>query len=229
MGAFERIHRQSINDGRHLKVLQTDNGKEFQNNRITNWMLQHKISSQYCEKDDKKCLGVAERFNRTIKLMIEKYLTSKNTNRWIDKLPDFVQNYNSSFHSSIFKIPERLEMFDEADLIRKSIAHNNQVTESAVKRGDFVRLLNKRGAFEKEGQRFTLKIYIIEEVGLNSVRVESKHKKFNMFEVLKVSPLSQDIDNSLRQKQLDIYRADKRIREREGIEPNRRRSKKARR
>jgi hypothetical protein len=134
---------------------------------------------------------LAERFNRTIKLMIEKYLTSKNTNRWIDNLPDFVHNYNSSFHSSIAKIPERLEMFDEAELIRKSIAHNNKVTDSAIKRSDFVRLLNKRGAFEKEGQRFTLKIYIVEEVGLNSVRVEGKHQKFNMYEVLKVSPLSQ--------------------------------------
>ena len=48
-----------------------------------------------------------------------------------------------------------------------------------------------------------------------------------MFEVLKVSPLSQDIDNSLRQKQLDIYHADKRKREREGIEPNRRASKRS--
>jgi hypothetical protein len=54
--------------------------------------------------------------------------------------------------------------------------------------------LNKQGAFEKEGQRFTLKVHIVEEVGLNSVRVEGKHQKFNLFEVLKVSPLSQDID-----------------------------------
>ena len=54
-----------------------------------------------------------------------------------------------------------------------------------------------------------MKIYIIEEVGLNSVRVEGKHQKFNMLEVLKVSPMSQDIDNSLRQKHRDIYRADK--------------------
>jgi hypothetical protein len=88
--------------------------------------------------------------------------------------------------------------------------------------------LNKRGAFEKEGQRFTLKIYIVEEVGLNSVHVAGKHQKFNLFEVLKVSPLSQDIDNSLRQKQLDIYRADKRIREREGIEPDRKARKRSR-
>ena len=81
--------------------------------------------------------------------------------------------------------------------------------------------MNKRGAFEKEGQRFTLRVYIVEEVGLNSVRVEGRHQKLNLFEVLKVSPLSQDMDNSPRQKQLDIYRADKRIREREGIEPDR--------
>jgi hypothetical protein len=178
-----KIHEQSINDGRLLKVLQTDNGKEFQNIRIANWMNEHNITSQYCEKDDKKCLEVAERFNRTIKLMIEKYLTSKNTNRWIVKLQDFVQNYNSSFHSSIFKMPEQLEIYDEVELIRKSIAHSNRVTNSIIKRGDFVRLLNKRGAFEKEGQRFTLKVNIVEEVGLNSVRVEGKHQKFNLFEI----------------------------------------------
>ncbi|KAI3655499.1 hypothetical protein MP638_004443, partial [Amoeboaphelidium occidentale] len=125
------------------------------------------------------------------------------------------QNHNSSFYSSISKIPEQLEMYDEAELIRKSIAHNNRVTNSVIRRGDFVRLLNKRVVFEKEGQRFTLKVYIVEKVGLSSVHVEGKHQKFNLFEVLKVSPFSQDIDNSFRQKQLDIYRADKRIRERE--------------
>ena len=40
-GAFERIRQQAINDGRPLKVLQTGNGKEFQNKRVTNWMNQH--------------------------------------------------------------------------------------------------------------------------------------------------------------------------------------------
>jgi transposase InsO family protein len=144
LNALDRIRQKSINDGRPLKVLQTDNGKEFQNARIKNWIHEHNISSQYCEKENKKCLGVEERFNRTIKLIIEKYLTSKNTNRWVDKLQDFVQNYNSSFHSSISKIPEQLEMFDEAELIRKSIAHNNKVSDSAIKRGDFVRLLSIR-------------------------------------------------------------------------------------
>ena len=105
-------------------------------------------------------------------------------------------------------------------MIRANIAHNYKI-DAFIKKGDFVRLLNKRGAFEKEGQRFTCKIYLVEEVGLNSVRVQDKDSKFNIVEVLKVSALSREIDNSLRKKQLSLFKADKRIREREGIEPDR--------
>jgi hypothetical protein len=64
--------------------------------------------------------------------------------------------------------------------------------------------LNKKGAFETEGQRFTCKIYLVEEVGLNSVMVQGKNNKFNMTDVLKVSPLTKEIDNSLRLKQLNL-------------------------
>ena len=53
---------------------------KFQNAAIKAWFEQHDITAQYCEKEDKKCLGVAERFNRTIKLMIEKYLTRMDSN-----------------------------------------------------------------------------------------------------------------------------------------------------
>jgi Integrase core domain len=229
LNALESIRQKAINEGRPLRVLQTDNGIEFQNHQITKWLQEKGIAAQYCDKEDKKCLGVAERFNRTIKLLIEKYITNLDTNRWIDNLDDFVQNYNSSYHSMIKKIPEQLEIFDEAELIRKSIAHNNQVESDSIKRCDFVRLLNKRGAFEKEGQSFTGRIYLVEEVGLHSVMVQGKKDKFNMSDVLKVPPLTKEIDNSLRLKQLDLYKADKRIREREGIEPDRRESKKRKR
>ena len=93
---MDSIRRQVLKDGRPLKVLQTDNGKEFQNAAI-----------------------------------------------------------NSSYHSSIKKIPERLDIFDEVDLIRDIIKHNLKISNDSIKKGDFVRLLNKRAAFEKEGQKFT--------------------------------------------------------------------------
>ena len=222
MDGLERIRKAAIKEGRPLTVIQTDNGKEFRNHSIKAWMDRNNISSFYCEKDDKKCLGVAERFNRTIKFMIEMFLTKMNSNRWIDHLDDFVVNYNSSYHRSIKQIPERLEIFDEVDLIRDSIAHNNVLSTSLVQKGDYVRLLNERGVFEKEGQRYTGKIFLVENVGLNSVKVQGKENKFNLSEVLKVSPLSQEIDNSLRKRQLSLFKADKRMRERESLEPSKR-------
>jgi hypothetical protein len=89
------------------------------------------------------------------------HLRSVNSNQWIDKLDDFVENCNFSNPSSIKKIPERLEIFDKVDIIRDSFAHNDRLDSSSIMRGDFVRLLNKRGAFEKEGQRFTCRYYLL--------------------------------------------------------------------
>ena len=221
LNALETIRLQALNDGRPITVLQTDNGSEFNNNTIVQWMHKYGITSRYCQKGDKKCLGVAERFNRTIKLLIEKYLTSKNSNRWIDRLKDFVSNYNSSYHTTIKNIPERLEIFDEVDLIRSSIKHNRELEDLPIAKGDFVRLLNKKATFEKEGQRFTCKVYIVENVGLNSIKVQGKDRKFKLPEVLKVSPKSKEINNSLRGQQLRLFKADKRLRERERISPNR--------
>ena len=119
INALETIRKRALNDARPIATLQTDNGSEFVNNPTVQWMRKHKITPQYCQKDDKKCLGVVERFNRTIKLMIEKYLTSNNSNTYINRLQDFVANYNSSYHSGIQNYPERLEIFDEAELIQK--------------------------------------------------------------------------------------------------------------
>jgi Integrase core domain len=227
LNALENIRRKAFNDGRPITILQTDNGSEFINNTIIQWMRQHKITTQYCQKEDKKCLGVVERFNRTIKLMIEKYLTSKNSNRWVDKLKDFVENYNSSYHSGIQNIPERLEIFDEVELIRTNIKHNKELEDLSIAKGDFVRLANKRGIFEKEGQRYTGRIFIVETVGLNSIKVQGCDTKFNVSDVLKIPPQSKEINNSLRERQTNMFTADKRIREREGISPNRSTAKRA--
>lgn len=102
-------------------------------------------------------------------------------------MQDFVDNYNSSYHSTIKNYPDRLENFDEVELIRISIEHNLRVPNSRFRKGDFVRLLNKRGIFEKEGQRFTTNIFLVEEVGLHTVRVQVKENKYTFYEILKIS------------------------------------------
>ena len=44
---------------------------------------------------------VAERFIRTLKTKIYKYMTSISKNVYIDKLDDIVNKYNNTYHSTI--------------------------------------------------------------------------------------------------------------------------------
>ena len=44
---------------------------------------------------------VAERFIRTLKNKIYKYMTSISKNVYIDKLDDIVNKYNNTYHSTI--------------------------------------------------------------------------------------------------------------------------------
>ena len=44
---------------------------------------------------------VAERFIRTLKTKIDKYMTSLSKNVYIDKLDDIVNQYNNKYHTTI--------------------------------------------------------------------------------------------------------------------------------
>ena len=46
---------------------------------------------------------VTERFIRTLKSNIDKYITSVSKNVYIDKLDDIVNKYNNTYHSTIKK------------------------------------------------------------------------------------------------------------------------------
>jgi hypothetical protein len=46
-----------------------------------------------------------ERFNRSLKTRMFRYLTHHRTNRWIDVLDDLVASYNGSYHRSIGMSP----------------------------------------------------------------------------------------------------------------------------
>ena len=48
---------------------------------------------------------VAERFIRTLKTKIDKYMTSLSKNVYIDKLDDIVNQYNNKYHTTITMKP----------------------------------------------------------------------------------------------------------------------------
>ena len=62
--------------------------------------LQSNTIEMYSTHNEGKYV-VAERFIRTLKNKIYKYMTSISKNVYIDKLDDIVNKYNNTYHSTI--------------------------------------------------------------------------------------------------------------------------------
>ncbi len=51
--ALDIVRKNALDDGRPITVLQTDNGKEFQNKIINNWASKNQIEQVFCDRGDK--------------------------------------------------------------------------------------------------------------------------------------------------------------------------------
>jgi hypothetical protein len=185
---------------------------------ISDLLESNGIKQQFCQQNDKKCLAIAERFNRTIKLIINKYFTANNTVVWYDKLQDFVNNYNNSIHSSTNKKPNEITAMEEKEIINDKI-ENNLAVRSKIKIGDTVRLPLSKSKFEKEGRSFTDDVFKVTKVMLANLQVEGKTKKFPINAVLKVPAETKNHETkkiTAAKKESKVERAVKR----EGLELN---------
>lgn len=82
----------------------TDKGKEFVNSTFQNLFKRDGFQFQVCKNPDVKC-AVIERLNRTLKRIMYKYFTCKNTYRYIDVLNKFVRAYNNKIHTTTGMVP----------------------------------------------------------------------------------------------------------------------------
>ena len=76
-----------------------DKGSEFYNASFKKW-LQYNDIVIYSTNNEGKSV-VAERFIRTLKSKICKYMTSISKNVYIDKLDDIVDEYDNTYHTTI--------------------------------------------------------------------------------------------------------------------------------
>ena len=85
--------RQSQSKGHKL------NKYEFYNNSFTKWLKDNDVEMYSIQNEGKSV--VAERFIKTLKTKIYKYMTSISKNVYIDKLDDIVNEYNNAYHRTI--------------------------------------------------------------------------------------------------------------------------------
>ena len=137
--AFQSILKQS---NRKPNKIWVDKGSEFYNAYFKKWLRDNDIVMYSTHNKGKSV--VTERFIRTIKSKIYKYMTSISKNVYIDKLDDIVDKYNNTYHTTI-----KMKPIDVKDnrYINAYKEINNK--DPKFKVGDHVRISKYKNIFAK--------------------------------------------------------------------------------
>ena len=146
--------------------IQFDEGKEFYNRHFKELLEENNIE-WFSTKSEKKA-AIVERFNLTLKTRMWKYFTAKETNKWIDVLDDFVNDYNNSFHSSIAMKPVDARKEENEGTVWYNLYGVHLITtfgEPKYKVGDSVRISKYKSVFAKGYlPSFTEEIFKIKQI-----------------------------------------------------------------
>ena len=97
--AFQSIFK----EGRKPKYLWTDKGSEFYNKHFKDLLNKHNITLYSTENKEKS--SVVERWNRTVKNKMWRQFTAQGNTMYLDILPEILEQYNNTKHSSIKMTP----------------------------------------------------------------------------------------------------------------------------
>ncbi len=143
--AFKSI----VEEGRVPKKLQTDRRTEFFNKHFQGLMKKYDVH-HFATATDLKA-SVVERFNRTLKIRMWRFLTATNSCRYIDVLQDIMEGYNSSYHRSIKMRPVDVSKENEGVVFQNLYGAMKKKGGPLFKYkvGDVVRISKVRGLFAK--------------------------------------------------------------------------------
>ena len=106
-------------------------------------MVKKNNIEMYSKHNESKSV-IAERFIRTLKNKIYKYITSVSKNVYIDELDDIVNKYNNSYHSTIKIKPVDVKSNTYIESMKKI---NNKNPKFKI--GDTVRISKYKNIFGK--------------------------------------------------------------------------------
>lgn len=195
--AFKNIFEKMKKDKRSIDILTTDNGSEFLNSKLKKLLETKRIKHLTNDPGDHHKMGMIERFHRTLRTMIKKYLQQNNTTRWVDKLDDFIYNYNNSYHNSLKMKPSEVGKEDKKRINKKAIEKTTKINEKEdIEIGDNVRKLLKKKVFGKDELTYSKGVYKVVDRNNNTYKLKNssgtilqKNFKFNELQKINIDNL----------------------------------------
>ena len=153
--AFAKI----FSTGRIPLKLQTDKGTEFTNRILQDFLAENDVHFFTTTNINIKC-AVVERFNRTLKTKMFKYLTANSTKRYIDVLQSLTDSYNRSKHRTTKMRPVDVDPHDKQDerivfsntygvSTMRDLLLQNTTRKDLFEKGDEVRIALVKKTFNK--------------------------------------------------------------------------------
>ena len=148
-----------LNSGHFPKLnrLNTDEGKEFYNEKV-NKLLNSKGITLYSVSSREIKAAIAERFIRTLKGKLFRYMTHQNTKKYVNILTDVVNSYNHTQHRGLGgdHTPSEIHQQTDPDEIQlqfnrmyKNPCSSHKRVISNLPIGEYVRLSQLKPTFKK--------------------------------------------------------------------------------
>ncbi len=157
--------------GRKPRRFRSDKGPEFHAVKTLDFFRNRGIKQMLTQNTPQA--NYAERAIKTIKSKLRRYMTDRNTRKWIDVLQEVVDSYNNSWHSGIRFVPAQVNAANESKIYwqmywpkepydhRKRHQMRRKVS-FAYEVNDLVRISHIKRAFQREyDQRWTGEVFII--------------------------------------------------------------------
>ena len=156
--------------------LYTDSGSEYQNRWVNKYLTDEGVI-HYTSTNETK-VAHAERLIKQLKKKLYKYMTWKNTFRWIDVLQDITNSYNNTYHRIIQMTPAQARttdrytlwtnQYEPKDKPKRKVAKPKNKSPYKFKVGDQVNLLALRKPFSREyDESFTTEFFKIADRKVN--------------------------------------------------------------
>lgn len=171
------------------KVLKVDVGSEFISRGFKQMLSDNGIEPSYAPVADHHSQGVIERFNKSLRALMHKYMTVYKTENYVDRLQDLVKNYNSRPHTSLGKLapvsflnPKSSKFHDAEDNVRSIIADKENKAEQYLTQFDIgaqVRFIKNKVMWEKgSSPTFSAVHTITEQKGREYLLSNGSWKKY---------------------------------------------------
>ena len=181
----------------HPLIFTTDNGNEFMGKPFQLLLDKNNVRHDPNEVGDHRALGVIDRFTKTIKNMIRKWMTHKNSVKWTTVYKKFVDKYNDTPHEGLLGIaPEDAELPEYTPGVSLLNQEKAKITTNVQKKrklvvGDKVRVRLKKTLFTKGFEKkFSDRTFTIRSVS-GVIATLSDGRDFNFKHLKKV-----DVDDA---------------------------------